>query len=148
MLFSSPFFFSQKEEGSFYLISAYFYFLLKKDTYDTMISTMKVNERRSHGRTSGEEEKVIMTRKQKAESNEQDAEQSPKKSKTDQDDDGQPNGKSAADVAAEFEEFCKAIRDHLSIQQMREILEANGQDTSGPDGAIISKWLVFKMLET
>ncbi|XP_062171215.1 protein ADP-ribosyltransferase PARP3 [Alnus glutinosa] len=100
---------------------------------------MKVNERRSHGRTSGEEEKVIMTRKQKAESNEQDAEQSPKKSKTDQNDDGQPNGKSAADVAAEFEEFCKAIRDHLSIQQMREILEANGQDTSGPDGAIISK---------
>lgn len=107
---------------------------------------MKVNER-SHGRTSGEEEKVIMTRKQKAESNEQDAEQSPKKSKT-ENDDGQPNGKSAADVAAEFEEFCKAIRDHLSIQQMREILEANGQDTSGPDGAIISKWLVFKMLET
>lgn len=104
---------------------------------------LKVNERRSHARTSGEEEKVIMTRKQKAEIsnvNEHEAEQSPKKPKTQNDD--QPNGKHAADIAAEFEEFCKAIREHLSIQQMREILEANGQDASGPDTAIVSKWLV------
>ncbi len=55
-----------------------------------MISTMKVNERRSHGRTSGEEEKVIMTRKQKVESNEQDAKKSPKKSKI-ENEYGQPN---------------------------------------------------------
>lgn len=105
---------------------------------------LKVNERRSHARTSGEEEKVIMTRKQKAEIsnvNEHEAEQSPKKPKT-QNDNDQPNGKHAADIAAEFEEFCKAIREHLSIQQMREILEANGQDASGPDTAIVSKWLV------
>lgn len=56
---------------------------------------------------------------------------------------GKPNGKDAAEIAAEFEEFCKAIKEHLSIQQMREILEANGEDSSGPDSAIVSKWLFF-----
>lgn len=103
---------------------------------------MKVHETRSHARTSGEEEKA-MTRKQKAESNEHEAVQSPKKPKsTENDNVDQPNGKSAADIAAEFEEFSKAITDHLSIQQMREILEANGQDTSGSDSSILSKWFV------
>ena len=42
---------------------------------------MKVHETRSHARASGEEEKV-MTRKQKAENKEQEAEQSPKKPKS------------------------------------------------------------------
>jgi poly [ADP-ribose] polymerase len=103
---------------------------------------MKVHETRSHARTSGEEEKG-MTRKQKAESNEHDAVQSPKKPKsTENDNVDQPNGKYAADIAAEFEEFSKAIREHLSIQQMRDILEANGQDTSGPDTSILLKWFV------
>ena len=102
---------------------------------------MKVHETRSHARPSAEEEKV-MTRKQKAESKEHEAEQSPKKPKS-ENDHGQPNGKAAAEIAAEFEEFCKAIKEHLSIQQMREILEANGEDSSGPDSSIISKWLVF-----
>uniref|UniRef100_A0A2N9ITZ2 Poly [ADP-ribose] polymerase n=1 Tax=Fagus sylvatica TaxID=28930 RepID=A0A2N9ITZ2_FAGSY len=98
---------------------------------------MKVHETRSHARPSAEEEKV-MTRKQKAESKEHEAEQSPKKPKS-ENDHGQPNGKAAAEIAAEFEEFCKAIKEHLSIQQMREILEANGEDSSGPDSSIVSK---------
>lgn len=102
---------------------------------------MKVHETRSHARASGEEEKV-MTRKQKAENKEQEAEQSPKKPKS-ENENGQPNGKDAAEIAAEFEEFCKAIKEHLSIQQMREILQANGEDSSGPDSAIVSKWLFF-----
>ncbi|KAM3692862.1 hypothetical protein ACJW31_08G121200 [Castanea mollissima] len=97
---------------------------------------MKVHETRSHARASGEEEKVI-TKKQKAESKEHEAEQSPKKLRSENE--NQPNGKNAAEIAAEFEEFCKAIKEHLSIQQMREILEANGEDFSGPDSAIVSK---------
>ncbi|KAK1300404.1 Poly [ADP-ribose] polymerase 3 [Acorus calamus] len=40
-------------------------------------------------------------------------------------------GRSSADVAAEFYEFCKATREHLSIEEMRKILEANNQDSSG-----------------
>nr|POE75731.1 poly [adp-ribose] polymerase 3 [Quercus suber] len=86
---------------------------------------------------TGEEEKV-MTRKQKAESKENEAEQSPKKPKS-ENESGQPNGKDAAEIAAEFEEFCKATKEHLFIQQMREILEANGEDSSSPDSAIVSK---------
>uniref|UniRef100_A0A7N2QX97 Uncharacterized protein n=1 Tax=Quercus lobata TaxID=97700 RepID=A0A7N2QX97_QUELO len=76
---------------------------------------MKVHETRSHARASGEEEKV-MTRKQKAESKEHEAEQSPKKPKS-ENENGQPNGKDAAEIAAEFEEFCKAIKEHLSINK-------------------------------
>lgn len=83
-----------------------------------------------------------MTRKQKAESKEHEAGQSPKKPRSEIED-RQPNGKNAAEIAAEFEEFCNAIKEHLSIQQMREILEANGKDFSGPDSALVSKWLVF-----
>ncbi|KAG7950563.1 hypothetical protein I3843_13G120700 [Carya illinoinensis] len=96
---------------------------------------MKVHETRSHARAA-EEEKVL-TRKQKAaESNEQEAVQSPKKPKP-ENDNTQINGRSADEIAAEFEEFSKAIREHLSIEQMREILKANGQDSSGPDFDII-----------
>ncbi|KAK9999574.1 hypothetical protein SO802_019177 [Lithocarpus litseifolius] len=96
-----------------------------------------VHETRSHARVSGEEEKV-MTRKLKAENKEHEAEQSPKKPKS-ENENGQPKGKDAAEIATEFEEFCKASKEHLSIQQMREILEANGEDSSGPDSVIVSK---------
>ncbi|KAE8700212.1 Poly polymerase 3 [Hibiscus syriacus] len=70
---------------------------------------MKLHETRphAHGHGTGDEE-IIMTRKQKAEQLK----------------------------INEFEEFCKAIREFLSIAQMREILEANGQDSSGSDASV------------
>ncbi|KAL5763768.1 hypothetical protein ACOSQ2_016362 [Xanthoceras sorbifolium] len=93
---------------------------------------MKVHETRSHAHASGDEEKV-MTRKQKAENRTQEADKSPKKAKQ-ENDDGHNNGKPSGEMAAvEFEEFCKAIGDQLSIVQMRQILQANGQDSSGSD---------------
>lgn len=47
------------------------------------------------------------------------------------------------EIKAEFEKFCKATLEHLSIQQMREILEANGQDAGGIDDAVVPRWLVI-----
>ncbi|KAJ0976738.1 hypothetical protein J5N97_012212 [Dioscorea zingiberensis] len=49
------------------------------------------------------------------------------------------NGKSVAEVAAEFDEFCKAVKEHLSVEEMRRILEANGQDPSGSDDAVLTR---------
>lgn len=81
-----------------------------------------------------------MTRKQKAENRAHEAEQSPKKAKAESDtNSGNPNGKSSAQ---EFEDFCKAINEHLSVQQLREVLESNGLDCSGPDHVIIRRWSV------
>ncbi|XP_047322577.1 protein ADP-ribosyltransferase PARP3 [Impatiens glandulifera] len=61
-----------------------------------------------------------MTRKQKADqSKAQEDEQTSKKSKSE-----------VNDVAAEFDNFCKATMEHLTINQMREILESNGLDAS------------------
>lgn len=90
---------------------------------------------------SDEEKKV--TRKQKAESKSQESdEQSPKKPKTEGNSE-QANGKSnSTDIAAEFEKFCKATSEHLSIKQMREILEANGRDASVSDDAVVPRWFV------
>lgn len=104
---------------------------------------MKVHEKSSHSHAhgTGDEEK-IMTRKQKADqlkSNE--GKESPKKPKVEADND-QHNGKTTTEVAKEFEEFCKSVREHLSVAQMREILEANGQDSSGSDASVVIKWLV------
>ncbi|KAJ0084908.1 hypothetical protein Patl1_30430 [Pistacia atlantica] len=100
---------------------------------------MKVHETRSHSHASADEEKV-MTRKQKAENRTHDAEQSPKKAKQDHDN-GKTNGKAGESDAidVEFEEFCKAIEANLSIEQMIEILEANDQDSSGPDPIVVTK---------
>ncbi|XP_052885106.1 protein ADP-ribosyltransferase PARP3 isoform X1 [Gossypium arboreum] len=103
---------------------------------------MKLHEKRSHSHAhgTGDEEK-IMTRKQKADqlkSNE--GNESPKKPKVEADND-QHNGKATTEVAKEFEEFCKSVREHLSVAQMREILEANGQDSSGSDASVVIKCL-------
>ncbi|KAJ4847116.1 Poly [ADP-ribose] polymerase 3 [Turnera subulata] len=78
-----------------------------------------------------------MTRKQKAESKAHEGEQSPKKVKNENDQDGRKNGKT--DTEKEYGEFCKAIREHLSVAQMREILQMNGQDSSGTPGTVISR---------
>lgn len=102
---------------------------------------MKVHDTRSHSHAhgAGEEEK-IMTRKQKAESKTHENEQSPKKVKS-EDENGRANGKSeASDLTNEFEEFCKATRESLSIDQMKEILQMNDQDSTGSDYEIASKW--------
>ncbi|KAG1369671.1 Poly [ADP-ribose] polymerase 3 [Cocos nucifera] len=105
--------------------------------------TMKVHETRSHthAHSSAEEEGKAGTRKQKAENKGQDEQLASKnkKAKMTNDENGDANGKSAADVAAEFEEFCKAMREHLSIEEMRRILEANGHDSSGSDDAIVRR---------
>ncbi|KAG8371172.1 hypothetical protein BUALT_Bualt13G0059400 [Buddleja alternifolia] len=42
-------------------------------------------------------------------------------------------------IKAEFEKLCKAITDHLSVQQMSEILEVNGQDASGDSDAVVRR---------
>lgn len=108
----------------------------------------KVHETRSHAHGSGNE--GVSTRKQKAEAKttEGESEQSPKKAKTEneekaENENGEENGKSTDEIKAEFEKFCKATSEHLSIQQMREILEANGQNASGADDAVVPRWLVI-----
>ncbi|KAH6773045.1 poly ADP-ribose polymerase 3 [Perilla frutescens var. frutescens] len=96
---------------------------------------------------NGSEERIAAARKQKAEakasSGEWEASQSPKKAKTESDDheneNGDENGKSTEEIKAEFEKFCKATSEHLSIKQMREILEANGQDAGGSDDAVVPR---------
>lgn len=79
------------------------------------------------------------TRRQKAESRGQD-ESSKKKPKVTDGENGGANAKSAAAIALEFDEFCKATREHLSIEEMRRILEANAQDPSGSDDAVVPRW--------
>ncbi|CAN0900479.1 Protein ADP-ribosyltransferase PARP3 [Linum grandiflorum] len=107
---------------------------------------MKVHDTRSHHhphqhqhqQPSDQDTKTIMTRKQKAASHE--GHQSPtKKPKNEAEDhDRVKNGKSQ-DLSKEFEEYCNAVREHLSIAQMREILELNDQDPSGSEGVVITK---------
>lgn len=41
------------------------------------------------------------------------------------------NRKSLSGIAAEFDNFCKAMREHLSTYQMRRILQTNDQDPMG-----------------
>lgn len=100
----------------------------------------KVYEGRSHAH--GDEDKV-MTRKQKAENKAHETEHSPKKAKQETQTDHSTNVEPSKDVGSEFQEFCKDIGDKLSVNQMKEILEANGQDSSGSDIAVGYKWLVI-----
>lgn len=126
----------------------------KKDKCVKMVrdihGNVKVHETRSQAHAaSAEEEEKGGGKKRKGEKkgNEAEgghkniAEQSHKKGKAEKEEekDDNGNGKSAADIAKEFEEFCKATSEHLSMKQMREILEANGQ---GPvsDDAVVPKW--------
>ncbi|XP_071700708.1 protein ADP-ribosyltransferase PARP3 [Rutidosis leptorrhynchoides] len=104
---------------------------------------MKVQETRSHNHPpSNEEDKIIMTRKQKAEKQqEHDHEHdSPKKKpKSEDTHNGNSNNKSVTDVIIEFDKFCKTTSQHLSIDQMRQILEANNVETSGSDDAVVPR---------
>lgn len=78
-----------------------------------------------------------MTRKQKAENKAHEGGHPPKKPKAEDDYNGHANGKPSP---AEFEELYSAVKEHLSTEQMREILEFNDQDSSGPDAAVLRKW--------
>ncbi|KAG6763064.1 hypothetical protein POTOM_033596 [Populus tomentosa] len=84
-----------------------------------------------------------MTRKQKVgQSKAHEGEQSPKKkAKNGKDQNDSTNGKSEDNIAKEYGEFCKAIEEHLSVEQMREILDMNDKDSSsGSDGVVTAKW--------
>jgi poly [ADP-ribose] polymerase 2/3/4 len=63
-------------------------------------------------------------------------EESPTKSKKHKAEKPEPNGEGA--VSKEFTEFCKALGEHLSVEDMRKILQANGQDASGSEDAVVS----------
>lgn len=101
---------------------------------------VQVHETRSHHAPT--EDDRVKTRKQKAETKVHEAEQSPKKVKSESDN-AHPNGKSSEDIIAEFEEFCTAVRENLQVHQMREVLEANGQDCSGSDESLARRWSVI-----
>ncbi|GAB2242449.1 hypothetical protein Droror1_Dr00019224 [Drosera rotundifolia] len=121
---------------------------------------MKVHETRSQANADQHDESSkIMTRKQKAEQTKaHESENSSKKPKQeDHDTDGKAKAKGkqqeedksgsrsdekkpmTEDVIQEYEELSAAVREHLSAQQMREILEANDQNPSGPASSVILK---------
>ncbi|VVA27481.1 PREDICTED: squamous cell carcinoma antigen recognized by T-cells 3, partial [Prunus dulcis] len=45
------------------------------------------------------------------------------------------------DIAARFKEFSESVKAALSIEQVGEFLEANGQDLSGSDDALLRRWM-------
>ncbi|CAL1403960.1 unnamed protein product [Linum trigynum] len=103
---------------------------------------MKVHDTRSHHHHQpSEQDTKIMTRKQKAAQEGHSPTKKPKNETDHHSDDGANNGKSSSggDFGKEFDEFSKAVREHLSIAQMREILESNDQDPSGSEGVVITK---------
>lgn len=112
--------------------------------FELIFVDVKVHETRPHGHSSGNEERMV-TRKHKGEGktvSEGEGEQSVKKAKLDEEGDEvkKEDGKSTEEIKAEFERFCKATSEHLSIEQMREILEANGQNPGGADDAVVPRW--------
>ena len=111
--------------------------------YQHYLAECKVHETRSQAHAPSDESR-IMTRKQKAgQSKAHEGEQSPKKAKNGKDKNDSTNGKSEDKIAKEYEEFCKAIEEHLSVEQMREILDMDEQDSSsGSDGVVTTKWQV------
>ncbi|KAB5541684.1 hypothetical protein DKX38_014658 [Salix brachista] len=92
---------------------------------------LKVHETRSQAHAPSDESR-IMTRKQKVvQSKVHEGEQSQKKkAKNGKDQNDSTNGKSEDKIAKEYEEFCKVIEEHLSVEQMREILDMDEQDSS------------------
>ncbi|KAL1188616.1 Protein ADP-ribosyltransferase PARP3 [Cardamine amara subsp. amara] len=98
---------------------------------------MKVHETRSHAHMSGDEQKKGNLRKHKAEGKLPEAEQSQKKAKSEND-----NGRSVdggGDATSEYNEFCKAVEENLSVDQIKEILESNGQDCSAPEETLLAQ---------
>lgn len=82
---------------------------------------------------------VTSKNKKSAENKGQDGEsEGPTKSKKLKAEESEPNGKGAAE--REFAEFCKAIEEHLSVEDMRKILQANEQDATGSEDAVVPRW--------
>lgn len=104
-----------------------------------------VHETRS--RTHGTEEGKAAPKRQKAEDKEQEGgEQGPSKNKSDEPEVPAKTKKLKSEeselnenenATKEFTDFCKAIREHLSVEDMRKILEANEQDASGSEDAVV-----------
>ncbi len=80
-----------------------------------------------------------MTRKQKA----AEGQPSPSSKKPKNEEGGTTTD--GGDFEKEYQEFGKAIRQHLSIDQMREILKINDQEYNSlvPDEAVVTTWSVF-----
>lgn len=102
----------------------------------------KVHETRSSA--AGSEDQKMTRRKHKTDTSHESGEKhADKKAKSDNGNDSKRNGNLDREtVTAEFEKFCKEISDHLSIEQMRNILEANGRGWTGSDDAVVPRWLV------
>uniref|UniRef100_A0A0E0CLG7 Poly [ADP-ribose] polymerase n=2 Tax=Oryza meridionalis TaxID=40149 RepID=A0A0E0CLG7_9ORYZ len=115
-----------------------------------------VHETRSRTLAASQEEGKAAPKKQKTESKEQeggqqapsknkktadneehDGEQEPSKNKKLKAEESDMNGKATA--VKEFSEFCKAIREHLTVEDMRKILQANEQDASGSEDAVVPR---------
>ncbi|KAL9370587.1 hypothetical protein Peur_035727 [Populus x canadensis] len=106
------------------------------------MKSYEVHETRSQVHAPSDESR-IMTRKQKVgQSQAHEGEQSPKKkAKNGKDQNDSTNGKSEDNIAKEYEEFCKAIEEHLSVEQMREILDMNDKDSSSGSDAKMCSFL-------
>ncbi|KAI5340935.1 hypothetical protein L3X38_020209 [Prunus dulcis] len=50
------------------------------------------------------------------------------------------------DVAAIFKKFQASTKEELSTEQVREFLEANGQNLSNSNDALLRRWLVVLCL--
>ncbi|XP_073133427.1 protein ADP-ribosyltransferase PARP3-like [Henckelia pumila] len=98
---------------------------------------MVLHQWQSH-RNSRSDDEERNARKQKAKGKAPVTEKSPKKSRT-EDENGQDNGESAKDIKAKFKKFCETVTEHLSMKQMREILEANDHDSGGSDDAVVPR---------
>lgn len=105
---------------------------------------VKVHETRSSAAGAGSDDQIMTRRKHKTDNTSHDTAEkhADKKAKSDNGNDNGRNGNVDREVTAEFEKFCKEISDHLSIEQMRTILEANGRGWTGSDDAVVPRWLV------
>lgn len=74
-----------------------------------------------------------MRRKQKVGGKSPEGEGLPKKMKPE-------NDYETGDVGAEFDRFCKVMRENLSVEEMRIILEINEQNSSGTNEDVILRW--------
>lgn len=75
----------------------------------------------------------MVTRKQKADGKAHEREGAPKKMKPE-------NDYETGDVGAEFDKFCKVMRENLSVEEMSIILEINEQNSSGTNEDVILRW--------
>lgn len=119
---------------------------------------MKVQEKRasqSHGE-GAEQEHKMMTRKQKADSktttHDQTSSSPSKKPKSEnqQHHDGEhkteqqhEEGGDKSTTVDRYDELCKVTRESLSVEQMRDFLKANRQDSDGSDDVVVRKWYAW-----